>query len=306
MGLHRGIVNLAYNFMDKNDKKRMSTYNLVENVTKVFDIPYCNDDNKFHLLDIYYPENNDKKLPIIIDIHGGGWFYGTKEINAYYCQSIAKRGFVVVNINYRLIKEGLDGAFPKNIQDVFSAFNWVEKNIERYNGDLNNVFLTGDSAGASFAALAQSIMLDDKLSEELEVSTSLKFNAIALTCGVSDIECFENSKLPVLRYVFKLFFGKDYKNHPHKNIMNIKNNKLESFPPLFLNTAFDDFMKKQVLAFYEECKARGVEVELKYIEKKATKKLGHVYSILFPDFEESKETTDALIAFFNKYIVISD
>ncbi|UKI14322.1 MAG: hypothetical protein L6V85_09755 [Clostridiales bacterium] len=38
-----------------------------------------------------------KKLPVIIDIHGGGWMYGDKDLNAPYCEALAKRGFVVVS-----------------------------------------------------------------------------------------------------------------------------------------------------------------------------------------------------------------
>ena len=36
------------------------------------------DGNKYHLLDIYYPENAAEKLPVIIDIHGGGLMYAEK------------------------------------------------------------------------------------------------------------------------------------------------------------------------------------------------------------------------------------
>lgn len=46
------------------------------------DIPYISDGNKYHLLDIYYPENAAEKLPVIIDIHGGGLMYAEKRLIA--------------------------------------------------------------------------------------------------------------------------------------------------------------------------------------------------------------------------------
>ncbi|HOO23144.1 MAG TPA: alpha/beta hydrolase [Clostridia bacterium] len=302
MGIYKNLVNTFCKVNDKVDRARLAKKTPFEKVTKVFDIPYLDDGNKYHQLDVYYPEGNSEKLPVIIDIHGGAWIYGTKEINAHYCQGIASKGFVVVNASYRLIREGEDGTFPNNIKDIFAAFNWVEKNIDRYNGDLNNVFLTGDSAGAHLSAFAQSIMLDDNLKKKLDVESGLKFNAIGLTCGVFSLESYLNSKLKLFRYMFELFYGKDYADNEFVKTGTIKNNRLEEFPPVFLNTCYGDFMKKQVLEFYEECKKRNVTVELKHIDAKRTNKIAHVYSVLFPEYEESVETTDAMLAFFRKYI----
>ena len=52
-----------------NDKVKIS-----ENISYL-------DDNKSHLMDIYQPYNNEKILPIIINIHGGGFLLGKKEVN---------------------------------------------------------------------------------------------------------------------------------------------------------------------------------------------------------------------------------
>lgn len=303
MGLSKFLVSGFCKVNGKLDTNRLAKKTPFEKVEKVYDIPYLDDGNKYHLLDIYYPQSNTKKLPVIIDIHGGAWMYGTKDINKHYAQGLATFGFIVVNISYRLIKEGEGGTFPNNIQDIFSAFNWVEKNIEKYNGDLNNVFLTGDSAGAHLSSLAQSIMLDKDVMEKLNVSTNLKFNALALTCGVFDIEAYQKIKLFFFKYLFKQFFGKDYKNNEYLKLATIRNNKLEEFPPIFLNSCYGDFVRGQVHDFYNECKKRGVTVELKYIEKKCTNDIIHVYSVLFPEYEESIETTNALIDFFKKYVV---
>ncbi|HKL73447.1 MAG TPA: alpha/beta hydrolase [Clostridia bacterium] len=303
MCFSRILVSAFCKINGKIDTKRISKKTPFEKVEKVLDIPYVDDGNKYHLLDIYYPEGNTKKLPVIIDIHGGAWMYGTKDINAHYCQGLATKGFIVVNVSYRLIKAGEGGTFPNNIQDIFYAFNWVEKHIEEYNGDLNNVFLTGDSAGAHLACMAQSILLSPTYIEEFKVATKIKFNAIALTCGVFDVEMYMKSKVFLFKYMLKQFMGKDYKNNEHMKLGTIRNNNLEEFPPLFLNTCYGDFMRKQVLDFYEECKKRNVTVELKIIEEKQINNISHVYSVLFPEYPESIATTDALIDFFKKHIV---
>ncbi len=69
------------------------------------DIPYIADGNSYHLLDVYVPREFDrdgKKHPVIIDIHGGGWYYGTKELNRFFCLHLARKGFIVFNMSYRL------------------------------------------------------------------------------------------------------------------------------------------------------------------------------------------------------------
>ncbi|MEG2273943.1 MAG: hypothetical protein RSC44_01280, partial [Clostridia bacterium] len=62
-----------------NDKKRMAKQQKPSGVDEICDIAYNEDCNKHHLLDIYRKAGDTKKLPTIIDIHGGGWYYGDKE-----------------------------------------------------------------------------------------------------------------------------------------------------------------------------------------------------------------------------------
>ncbi len=286
----------------KGDAVRMASKTPFDGVEKIYDIPYIDDGNLYHLLDVYRPEGMDmtKPLPVIIDIHGGAWIYGTKEINAHYCQGLVKYGFVVVNINYRLIIEECKGTFPAILDDCFSAFKWVEENIASYGGDLNNVFLTGDSAGAHLCSMCIGINGDEKLREELNMKTNLNFRAVGLTCGVADVECFRKIKLPVLNYVFSLFFGKEWKKHPYLYTATIKNLDLSVFPPIYLNTGKGDFMRSQVLGFHKVLNERGIEHELFDIDYKTTNKLIHVYSVINPEWEESIAATDKLIAHFKK------
>lgn len=63
-------------------------------------------DPKWHLLDLYLPQNASGKVPLIINIHGGGWCYGTKETYQFYGLNLAQHGFAFLNPNYQLL------AFP--------------------------------------------------------------------------------------------------------------------------------------------------------------------------------------------------
>ena len=79
------------------DNKRISSQTLPEGVQAVLDVPYLEDGAKEHLLDIYTPDDFEKPLPLIIDIHGGGLMYGYKEINKNFCYHRARDGIMVIS-----------------------------------------------------------------------------------------------------------------------------------------------------------------------------------------------------------------
>ncbi len=99
------------------------------------------------------------KLPVYFWIHGGGYVEGSTAVPAYDGANLAKRGAVVVTINYRL---GVLGflAHPELTKesgrssnygslDMVAALQWVQKNIAAFGGDPGKVTISGQSAGAS-------------------------------------------------------------------------------------------------------------------------------------------------------------
>ena len=85
----------------RNDRKRDEGLTAPEEIFRFDNIPY-GPDPWWHLLDIYRPRDAEGKIPVIIDVHGGGWVYGDKVLYSHYCMDMARRGFAVVNFNYRL------------------------------------------------------------------------------------------------------------------------------------------------------------------------------------------------------------
>lgn len=102
MDVFKPILLKFWSFVEKSDAKRIASQTPTPGITQLCDIPYVEDGKREHLLDIYYPEGTKGKLPVIVDVHGGGWLYGYKEINKYYCLKLAEKGFLVASINYRL------------------------------------------------------------------------------------------------------------------------------------------------------------------------------------------------------------
>ena len=87
----------------------------IPEVERIDNLPY-GPDEKWHTLDVYLPKKESAPFPVIINIHGGGWVYGTKETYQYYGMGLAKRGFAFINPNYRLAPEHAE--FPDELDDV--------------------------------------------------------------------------------------------------------------------------------------------------------------------------------------------
>jgi acetyl esterase/lipase len=119
-------------------------------VRAIRDLDYVGSGHPLQKLDLYVPEDTDGNgpLPLVVSIHGGGWFTGFKEHNrALY---LTRKGFVVANIDYRLSS---DGPFPIMIEDCRAAIRWLRANSWRYKIDRQRIGVWGDSAGGHLVAL---------------------------------------------------------------------------------------------------------------------------------------------------------
>lgn len=114
------------------------------------------------VLDLYTPGvNDDRKRPVMVWLHGGGFSQGAASAPVYDGTNLARRGDVVlVGVNHRLNVLGyaylgeLGGAdFAKSgnagILDLVQALEWVRDNIERFGGDPKNVTIFGESGGGA-------------------------------------------------------------------------------------------------------------------------------------------------------------
>lgn len=101
---------------------------------------------------VWTPGVNDKRLPVMVYIHGGAFVLGASDVPLFDGTSFAKKGVVMVSFNYRLGIEGflkINGV-PTNlgIRDQITALKWVQDNIAVFGGDPANVTIFGESAGA--------------------------------------------------------------------------------------------------------------------------------------------------------------
>ncbi len=106
------------------------------------------------LADIARPESGGR-LPVVLSIHGGRWFFGTRrDTGAIDVQQWAEFGFFAMSIDYRLVT---CSPAPAAYQDVLCAIRWVHANADRYGLDLDRIFLIGMSSGGHLASLAATL-----------------------------------------------------------------------------------------------------------------------------------------------------
>ena len=113
------------------------------------------------------------KNPVMIWIHGGALVTGGSSSIMYDLKQLAKRGVVVVSINYRLgplgflrldeVTEGeINSSGNEGLIDQRNAIKWVKDNISSFGGDPNNITIFGESAG-SWSCNLQIAAGDDNL-----------------------------------------------------------------------------------------------------------------------------------------------
>jgi para-nitrobenzyl esterase len=106
-------------------------------------------------LNVFTPAPGDAgaRLPVMVWIHGGGFFAGSPASPWYDGASFNRDGVVTVSISYRLGFDGFgwieDAPANRGILDQIAALEWVQENIAAFGGDPARVTIAGQSAGAS-------------------------------------------------------------------------------------------------------------------------------------------------------------
>ena len=184
-------------------------------------IPYAQPADERQVLDIYAPAKATN-CPVIFWIHGGGWVTGDKTDVQIKPRVFNQRGFVFVSTNYRLLPTV---EMQTLTEDVAKALGWVHKNIARYGGDPNRIFVMGHSAGAQLAALLSTD--EHYLKAEGVPFTSLK-GCVPVDGDTYDIPAMIEATetrlrlhdLPLPRFGHRLKFGNDPKKHADFSAVN--------------------------------------------------------------------------------------
>ena len=259
------------------------------------DVPYMDDGMETHRMDIYRPEGSENKiLPVIINIHGGGLIIGNKEFNRFFCAKLSALGYLVFSIEYRLIPDCM--VFDQ-FSDVCNAFNYIRAHLDEYNGDTDHIYGVADSGGAYLLTYTAAMNKCHTLAKAAHVKPhNISFRALGLISGMFYTTRFDKIGMFLPAYLY----GKNYKKQSFAKYVNPENPELvTSLPPCYLVTSRYDNLRKYTLDFVEALGRYGIVYELSEYMK--GRHLTHAFSVFRPDFKESDETISDMHAFFESY-----
>lgn len=296
------IMQVSWKFCDKSDKKRMATQTPPENVVKVKDVEYLDDGNPYHKFDVFYPDGEIPKegLPVIIDIHGGGWMYASKDLNEYYCMELANKGYCVFSISYRLVP---DVTVYEQIKDCTDALAYINSNMKNYPANKKTVMLTGDSAGGQLA-LYSTILNNNPDAREIfgTVDTKLNIKCLLLTSPVT----YAKSGGWFSIYTKKMW-GEDYKTKAAYNYMDLDEimELANNMPPTyFITSSGDTLAHDQTVNAYNYFADKGYECEIQdFTDLRDGKKLPHVFSVLDPFDKYGQKAINNALDYYQKALL---
>ncbi|MCP1415586.1 alpha/beta hydrolase [Paenarthrobacter sp. A20] len=136
------------------------------------------------VLDLYRPLSTGHAVPVVIWLHGGGWFAGDRTLAPDLVAHVLATGHAVASIEYRLSGQAL---FPTQLHDVRSAVRFLRQHADSYEIDAAAIGLWGASAGGHLAALAGLTGHIDLLPAEEGPAGDVSVQAVAASYAPVDL-----------------------------------------------------------------------------------------------------------------------
>ena len=258
------------------------------------DIPYGGPNGASLAADVYRPKDTSADpLPIVVFVHGGGLFMGSRKINREFAELVAERGYVVFAPEYRLLEET---DCIGEIADVCAGLAYLENHASELGGDLSRVLVIGESAGALATLYATALLGSPPLQDALGIGAP-ELSVRGLVCIGGMLYTTGND--PVGLAYRRPLYGSLLRDGDFMELMNPENPMVESgLPPVLQVTSGADFLKSHTLRYDEALEAAGHAHRLIYYEE--GKELTHAFPSLRPELPQSREVLDEIGTWFKE------
>ncbi|KAF5198460.1 2-hydroxyisoflavanone dehydratase [Thalictrum thalictroides] len=260
---------------------------------------------------LYVPKtiSKDRKLPLLIYFHGGGFFAESAFSPAYhhYLNSVvAEANVVAVSVEYRLAPEY---PLPIAYHDSWEAVQWVASHskgeghelwLKDY-ADFDRLFLAGDSAGANIVHNMVLRAGEEELTNGVKILGSILVHPYFW--GKDQIG-YEGSGMLKKEMIDKIWFiacpsttGLD---DPHINPVGKEAPSLSKLGcnRVLVFVAGKDLLRDRGVLYCETLQKSGWEGVVEIIE---TEGEDHVFHLLNPTCDKAKSFMNSLVSFMNKY-----
>lgn len=199
--------------------------------------------------------------PGILEIHGGGFIMGNKEMMDPWCDRMAAElGAVVVSTDYRLAPED---PFPAGLEDCYAALCWTAENADALGIDPQRLAIAGQSAGGGLAAACALLARDrggpdlcfqlleiPELDDRLETPSMLQFDDTPLW------------NRPNAVWSWRHYLGPDHAGEVSPYAAPSRATDLSGLPPAYVSTMEFDPLRDEGILYALGMMQAGVPVEL--------------------------------------------
>ena len=258
-------------------------------------VDYFGDGKATHRMDIYYPceytEEPTEKLPVLINIHGGGFLLGKKEANRLFCADMSKWGFVVFCLEYPLAPES-------NVFEIFRdltvGINRVAEIADDYGADPSQLYLCGDSAGAYLCTYLSAIQNEPEIAKAADCQPiKPKIMGLGLQSGMF----YTGIRDKIGIFLPKLICGKGWRRKPFYPYINPEHpNLIRSLPPCFLLTSKGDYLYHYTQKFAAALEKNGIKHRL--LCRTSEKELPHAFATMMPETFDAEQANMEMTLFF--------
>ena len=233
---------------------------------------------------VQFTHPDDKKRPVIVFIHGGGWRGDGNQYAQGFRERVARQGFASFRIKYRLMPNGVYGTY----NDVMNAIKHVRNNADTYNIDPSRIITWGDSAGGSLSVRSGA---SGKAGTSTAIGWSAPTNAIrAAMYGINaplaldHSTCFDTSFTQVFGDIAELWRGQMYLFQDPQRFMNMSPQEITQFADNTFKT-LNLLQESDVIGGIQSSLAEwGIDVD----------RLSNAYSVSRDSANRLKDATDKL------------
>lgn len=255
-------------------------------------------------LDIYSPKEVLGNLPLILFIHGGGFFTGEKEMTKFFGPTVSSKEYAFISVNYELVP---NVTIFDQVKQVNEALRFIVDNADKYSLDVSRINLSGSSAGGFLALQLVSAYYDKYYTKilDLKLVDNIKINSLLLYSAVYDLSEFQTfkgnnfSKYLLSKIGWGLTGTKNWQQDKKLGqILNLNNHISENFPPVFVTDGNTKTFTKQASEYV--CNLKKINVPVQTLFFDLNEKVGHGYQLKM-DSHSSEKAVKESVKFLKKW-----
>lgn len=233
----------------------------------------------------------DKKLPVVVNVHGGGWCLDHTERDIYFSRRLAHRlHCLMIDVDYVLAPEY---PYPAALEEIEALFNKLPELLGHWGGDLDNIVLCGQSAGGN---LVGAVMQRRRFTP----LPGIRAQVLCYLPTDNYNDHFHGGELDERGQsteYYGFFYNRSFderKNHD-VSILFADEAELSQLPPTDIVTAGIDPLCEEGKAYWKKLGAAGVKTSYRCFERSR-------HGFLVNLYDEWQEGEDYIVELIQRYL----